>query len=138
MNPNRKLQFETKDTEYGERVTLSGHIILSMPLTPGAMSGRSYTASCTLCRDRRLAMGEPSGPTVGALGFFRDESHRDRIINNHLKAHDGQGDLVHVVHLPRRVRLMNLEDEIKDGNRQGLRGDRSAANHQAGRAGQEA
>lgn len=53
---------------------------------------------------------------MGALGFFVNEGHMIKIVNNHIKAHQEQGSLVHVVYLPRRIRLMNLEDEL-NGNR---------------------
>lgn len=118
MSPKPKSQskYDLRDTELGERVTLQGHIVLAMPLTAGAMPGRTHTATCTLCRDRRMAQGEGGGPTVGALGFFVNEGHMIKIVNNHIKAHQEQGSLVHVVYLPRRIRLMNLEDEL-NGNR---------------------
>ncbi len=119
MSPKSKpkSKYDIKDTELGEQVILQGHIILAMPLTPGAMAGRSHTASCTLCRDRRMAQGEGGGPTVGALGFFVNEGHMIKVVNNHVKAHQSQGDLVHIVYLPRRIRLMTLEDELNGRNR---------------------
>lgn len=111
-----KPKYEVKDTPLGERVVINGYVILTMPLRVGAMAGRTHTASCTLCRDRLIAQGHQGGSALGALGFFRNEHHRDSIVGNHLKLHENQGDLMYVVHLPPRVRLMTLEDEVKNGS----------------------
>lgn len=84
-------------------VTVNGHIVLTMPLRPGVLLGRTHTATCTLCRDKQIAAGHAKGSNLGQVGFFKSESHRDLAVKAHVARHKSHGEEVHIVNLPERL-----------------------------------
>jgi hypothetical protein len=110
----KPTEFTTEDTIIGDRIHISGHIVLTMPLRKGVLPGRSHTASCTLCRDRLVKAGQRPDSTAGALGFFQNENHRDMVVNGHVENHAAVGDMVHVVNLPPRL-TPTIEEEVNNG-----------------------
>lgn len=91
-------------------VTLNGHIVLIMPLREGAVPGREYSASCTLCRFQQTAAGMQRGG--GDIGFFRNRDHADMMTNIHVQNHKKKGEVVHIVNLPAREPASTQKENV--------------------------
>jgi hypothetical protein len=100
-------------------MTLNGHIVLTMPLRPGLVEGRTHTASCTLCRGQQLAAhGRKTAGIAGTLGWFKSRELRDTFVKQHVAVHKKRGEEVHIVNLPEVVPALTAEGAAGGG--QGL------------------